>query len=207
MRTFKIREIRNLIPFFFRFPGQQRWYKWNIGISEIIPELTINFLPERKRKGFIPFLSLFLFNSSIKRHQFRRQKGSKGITGRLIGSRPSLADFLPSSARPRRINFRVGRRFYGGSRTRNYRKEEDSREKEEEKLLCRCPAFLIHLSLLEKGRIHPPPLPPLLKRVYTHLLASSLQIESTFIQSSPPRWRRKRQRVGNERLRSYDRSD
>lgn len=34
-----------------------------------------------------------------------------------------------------------------------------------------------------------------------------LQIESTFIQSSPPRWRRKRQRVGNERLRSYDRSD
>lgn len=90
----------------------------------------------------------------------------------MIGSRPSLADFLPSSARPRRINFRVGRRFYGGSRTRNYRKEEDSREKEEEKLLCRCPAFLIHLSLLEKGRIHPPPLPPLLKRVYTHLLAS-----------------------------------
>lgn len=46
-----------------------------------------------------------------------------------------------------------------------------------------------------RGKIHPP-----LKRVYIYIYYPPtrlyLQIESTFIQSSPPRWKRKRQRVG-----------
>lgn len=142
MRTFKIREIRNLIPFFFCLPGQQRWYKWNIGISEIIPELTINFLPERKRKGSVLFLSLSLSSSLalalfLSVQQFDKAtsvSASKGIKRDYwtVDWITAFSRGFPSfECKARRINFRVGRRFYGGTRTRNYRKEENSRGKRE----------------------------------------------------------------------------
>lgn len=184
MRTFKIREIRNLIPFFFCLPGQQRWYKWNIGISEIIPELTINFLPERKRKGSVLFLSLSLSSSLalalfLSVQQFDKAtsvSASKGIKRDYwtVDWITAFSRGFPSfECKARRINFRVGRRFYGGTRTRNYRKEENSRgeERTKRKNLCRCRAsrllrpslsFPRNFHVGGRGKIHPP-----LKRLYT----------------------------------------
>lgn len=122
------------------------------------------------------------------------------ITGLL-----SRISFLPSfECKARRINFRVGRRFYsyeklpeGGGKKRKGRGGKTCAvvEHPPPSSVPFFPTESPQRGGRGRGKIHPP-----LKRVYIYIYYPPtrlyLQIESTFIQSSPPRWKRKRQRVG-----------
>lgn len=123
------------------------------------------------------------------------------ITGLL-----SRISFLPSfECKARRINFRVGRRFYsyeklpeGGGKKRKGRGGKTCAVVEHP-----CSSFVLHPFLShgissKRGERERENSSPVKKSIYIYYPPTRLylQIESTFIQSSPPRWKRKRQRVG-----------